>query len=343
MDHAKRDIFELVGEDRTFGGNRLFVDLIPNTCWFKNVRSSVDPNDWDCLRNHIYERVNYVCECCGCNTKENGVRLDAHERWDYITGEGVNIQKLTRLVALCEYCHQSTHMGLARIRGKGDEARTHLCKVSGMTKDECNKHISDAFVEWGNRSKIRWELDLSLITSNGIRLKEDSQENVCSLEPMNITGQYWVHYSKNNDRGAAPPPSSEGRGFHDIGKWMLFYDKSLMNEKWAEVVSLYNENKLEGVIKMKCSTNRPNPRASESHKGVIILYCNDSHNSQKILKIGKNILEFLKCTSQHTIYYKTDVQTREGTRATGSNTNNTYKLSNPYYHVMGVDLSKCLL
>ena len=33
----------LKGEDHNFGGNILFIDLIPNSCWFTNVRSSVHP------------------------------------------------------------------------------------------------------------------------------------------------------------------------------------------------------------------------------------------------------------------------------------------------------------
>lgn len=40
---------------------------------------------------------------------------------------------------------------------------------------------------------------------------------------------------------------------------------------------------------------------------------------------------------QHTIYYKTDLQTQEGTIATGTKLNHTYKLFNPLYK------SKCLI
>jgi hypothetical protein len=37
------------GEDRTFGSG-LFVDLVPWSCWFTNVRSCVDPHDCDRTR-----------------------------------------------------------------------------------------------------------------------------------------------------------------------------------------------------------------------------------------------------------------------------------------------------
>ncbi|MBS0349702.1 MAG: hypothetical protein JSR33_00705 [Proteobacteria bacterium] len=57
-------ISELIGEDRNFGGNTLFVDLIPKSCWFTNVRKCVDLSHWDRLRKFVYQRSNYQCECC---------------------------------------------------------------------------------------------------------------------------------------------------------------------------------------------------------------------------------------------------------------------------------------
>lgn len=42
---ARPDVPEvLAGEDRTFGEG-LFVDLVPRTCWFTNVRSAVSAQD----------------------------------------------------------------------------------------------------------------------------------------------------------------------------------------------------------------------------------------------------------------------------------------------------------
>jgi hypothetical protein len=155
----------LTGEDRTYGGNELFVDLIPKTCWFTNVRSCVATTDWDRLRNHIYSRVNNKCECC--NSDEN---IEAHERWDY--DDKKLIQKLVRLVALCKKCHEATHMGLARVIGKGEKAKLHLKNVRQFTDKQCIKHIDNAFNKWRKRSEKNWDLDLSLLTSNGIKLQK---------------------------------------------------------------------------------------------------------------------------------------------------------------------------
>jgi 5-methylcytosine-specific restriction endonuclease McrA len=76
------------------------------------------------LRQHVYERVNFVCECCGVDTKCQKVQLEAHERWSY--NPKTKTQKLERLVALCSSCHEVTHMGLASIRGRNVAANTHL-------------------------------------------------------------------------------------------------------------------------------------------------------------------------------------------------------------------------
>jgi Holliday junction resolvase-like predicted endonuclease len=158
-------VVDLVGEDRNFGGNDLFVDLIPRTCWFTNARYCVDPSDWKRLSDHVSGRVGNVCECCGADGDFN---LDAHERWDY--NESTLVQKLVRLVGLCVACHESTHMGYANVRGRGDIARKHLREVRGFSDEECTSHVDDAFSLWRSRNEYEWELDLSLLTSNGIKL-----------------------------------------------------------------------------------------------------------------------------------------------------------------------------
>ncbi len=71
----------LPGEDRTFKPG-LFVDLIPTTCWFTNVRSCVAPRDWERIRRMVTRRAGHSCEACGA-TEDRARRcwLEAHERW----------------------------------------------------------------------------------------------------------------------------------------------------------------------------------------------------------------------------------------------------------------------
>ena len=54
----------LPGEDRTFGAG-LFVDMVPRSCWFTNVRSCVSQQDWERLRRMVTVRAGQRCEVCG--------------------------------------------------------------------------------------------------------------------------------------------------------------------------------------------------------------------------------------------------------------------------------------
>jgi len=154
----------LPDEDRTFGGSSLFVDLIPKTCWFTNVRSAVIPSDWDRLRHRIYARAGQLCEVCGAHG-----RLEAHERWHY--DPATYIQTLRRLIALCADCHTATHFGLAQIRGLEEDALAHLQGVNQWTAHQTQAHVQQSFATWEERNRFTWTLELSMITRAGFSLK----------------------------------------------------------------------------------------------------------------------------------------------------------------------------
>ena len=156
----------LIGEDRTFGGNELFVDMIPSKCSFKNARKYIDRSDWDHLRNKVYERVNHKCECCGYQHIKNfNKSLEAHERWEF--DMNTKTQKLKRFVALCSYCHYATHIGNAKRIGVDHIARKKLKKVRNFTDEELQKHIDDAYKLCAERDKYDWVQDLSILELNG--------------------------------------------------------------------------------------------------------------------------------------------------------------------------------
>jgi hypothetical protein len=156
----------LPGEDRTFGSG-LFVDLVPSSCWFTNVRTCVSQRDWERLRRTIVGRADQCCEACGRGPdRESGRWLEAHERWSYDESRGVQV--LRRLICLCTDCHTTTHFGLAGINGKDAEARKHLCTVAGMSGGTAQEHINAAFMLWRKRSLVCWELDLNILTEAGI-------------------------------------------------------------------------------------------------------------------------------------------------------------------------------
>lgn len=166
---ARPDVPDLLpGEDREFGSG-LFVDMVPRTCWFTNVRTCVSPQDWERLRRMITRRAGHRCEICGAGEDPaSGRRLEAHERWAYDVRN--RVQTLRRLICLCSSCHLTTHIGFANVTGRADEALAHLREVTGMSHDEVACHIDTANATWTARSALAWTLDVSMLTAAGVTL-----------------------------------------------------------------------------------------------------------------------------------------------------------------------------
>lgn len=163
----------LPGEDRTYKPG-LFVDLIPTTTWFTNVRSCVTPRDWDRIRRMVTRRAGYACEACGATEAREARRwLEAHERWAYDAKN--SIQSLRRLVCLCTDCHRTTHYGLAELQGNADDALRHLMAVNGLDLPRAKSHISRAIELWRARSLRTWTLDLDVLTDQGVTITPPSR------------------------------------------------------------------------------------------------------------------------------------------------------------------------
>ncbi|HEY6798906.1 MAG TPA: hypothetical protein VI248_29855 [Kineosporiaceae bacterium] len=158
----------LPGEDRSFGSG-LFVDLVPQTCWFTNARSCISQRDWERVQRMVVGRAGARCEVCGAGRDAQAQRwLEVHECWAY--NDADRVQSLRRLICLCTRCHQATHFGLAQVRGTAAAARAHLLTVTGMTQPQAEQHITTAFQVWPQRSQHAWALDLTLLTAAGIDL-----------------------------------------------------------------------------------------------------------------------------------------------------------------------------
>ena len=156
---------DIIGEDRSYGGSELFIDMIPKTSYFKNVRSIFTESDWNLIRHHIYERTGHKCECCGAKRFKY---LEAHERWifDFET----KTQKLIRIIALCRLCHQATHYGHSKVTKEISKINTHLMKVRGINEEELKLHIKEAFEIWEKRNTVKWIIDTSIISDSGFKV-----------------------------------------------------------------------------------------------------------------------------------------------------------------------------
>ncbi|MHB1885126.1 MAG: DUF5710 domain-containing protein [Acidimicrobiales bacterium] len=156
----------LPGEDRSFAGNELFVDLVPSTCWFTNARSAISPSDWARVRKHVCRRAGFACEICSAKGD-----LHVHERWQFDRANLV--QRLRRLICICPPCHNATHfMGTKDRDGDeaAEEALAHLASVRRCSHSDAEQHVLDAFDLWEERSRFAWSLDLSVLMNAGISL-----------------------------------------------------------------------------------------------------------------------------------------------------------------------------
>jgi hypothetical protein len=158
----------LPGEDRLFGSG-LFVDLVPSSCWFTNVRSCVDQRDWERLRRMVTNRAGRMCEICRrSEAREEERWMEVHERWAYDSSR--HVQTLRRLICLCTDCHRTTHFGLAKVKGLSTQAFAHLMTVTGWPTQQADQHVREAFAVWEQRSRTVWTLDLSILTGAGVTI-----------------------------------------------------------------------------------------------------------------------------------------------------------------------------
>jgi hypothetical protein len=163
----------LIGENRRFGGNELYVDILPKGSNI-SLRRLLNDSDFSKLRNLLVKRVAYRCECCGeeCISSERKyLEICEMFRFNFNT----NVQRLERLVALCKNCYTTT-----RLLDKGI-ALKHLMDINGLDRDDAKQHIYEAFDTWKSRSEVKWCVDLSLVTNSGLQLsppkKKTEQEN----------------------------------------------------------------------------------------------------------------------------------------------------------------------
>lgn len=155
---------------------RLTVELVPSTCWYTNVRSSVTKEQWDFIRKQVYSAAYDTCEICGGIGDKWPV--ECHEVWNY--DDANHIQKLLRMIALCPKCHAVKHAGRSlMIDGEMDNILLHFNKVNKCKNKwkTFNSHLSKCVQIWHARSAFEWKLDISHLKNYGIDITKLTQEN----------------------------------------------------------------------------------------------------------------------------------------------------------------------
>lgn len=143
---------------------RLTIELVPGSCWFVNVRSSVPPAVWEVLKKQTAKAARWRCELCAGRGSKWPV--ECHEVWDY--NDQTHTQTLIRLIALCPMCHKTKHIGLALTNGEFPEVRAHMMAVNQWSRVDTDAYIKHAFEMFEARSQFEWTLDISYLKQFGI-------------------------------------------------------------------------------------------------------------------------------------------------------------------------------
>lgn len=137
---------------------KLRFELVPDSCWYSNLRSLLPRAQWDFIRQKTLARAGGKCEICGAPSK----RLEAHEKWSY--DEKKAVQKLENVVAVCPACHAVIHIGRTQLKGDERAAEEHFMKVNNCSYAEYRKALGEAVEIHRRRNAVpEWKLDISYI------------------------------------------------------------------------------------------------------------------------------------------------------------------------------------
>ena len=133
---------------------KLKFELVPDGCWYSNLRSILPKTEWGKIKKDAKTRANGSCSICGKKTD----KLDAHEVWSYDLENG--IQKLENVIAVCKDCHSVIHIGYTQLKGNIERAEAHYMKVNACTYSEYRQELNKANILHKDRNKVsEWKLD----------------------------------------------------------------------------------------------------------------------------------------------------------------------------------------
>lgn len=143
---------------------KLHADMLPPSTHNSNLRGILSWSQWARLSSDTSYAAGGVCEICGEQSfgpHGKSQRPDCHELWVFERGDGVYVQRLERLIALCKACHAVQHAGLAATVGTTPMVLATLQRVNGWTRS-----IADADLRWAeSRYEIMESLEFDLDVS----------------------------------------------------------------------------------------------------------------------------------------------------------------------------------
>lgn len=192
----KEGAFKLLETIRsTYPEPKLTIELVPQTCWFSNVRSNITNAEWTRLKKITAHNAGYKCEVCG--GKGDKWPVECHEIWDY--NDNHLTQTLIGLIALCPSCHSAKHMGFTGLCGRDVEITCHLALVNGWSYHHAREYVEKQFEIWRERSKYHWLLDISWLSHLNISI--NNQERLDN-HYTNLSENERQYYISNRKKAA---------------------------------------------------------------------------------------------------------------------------------------------
>jgi len=147
---------------------KLQIELVPQSCWMSNLRSSVSRKEWDTLRRQVSQKAHNLCEICGGKGLKHPV--ECHEVWAY--DEITKIQSLASLQALCPFCHEVKHFGFAASRGNRQRALERFMKINKINENIAEEIIAAVYAQWKYRSTLEWILNTDLLKGYSVSTED---------------------------------------------------------------------------------------------------------------------------------------------------------------------------
>ena len=136
----------------------LTIELVPRTSWRRSLHKLLSRESWFELRNQ-FNASSGPCSICNEGTYDSALHL--HEVWKY--DDKKRVQKLVALQPICSTCHDVKHLGRAYRVGLGEKALEHLARINKWDAATTLEYVRKSFTKWDQRSRHRYELDVSYI------------------------------------------------------------------------------------------------------------------------------------------------------------------------------------
>ncbi len=138
---------------------RLEVEFVPSRLRYSSFYKVFSREEWDRLRDETVEKNGGKCQICG---ETRGI-MNFDAIWSY--DDEKHIQKLEGFTLLCDMCHYTKNIGVARVLADSglldyNKLITHFCKANKCSRKEFEKSREKALKTWEKRSHYKWKRDL---------------------------------------------------------------------------------------------------------------------------------------------------------------------------------------